>query len=77
MRHGYGTYRHQIVKNLGAVADEMGNSMPICRSHYLNAFCDETEAREWFRIMPPGIANIIPVPQLEQVLATGMKVDGV
>ncbi len=25
MRHGYGTHRQQIIKNLGAVAEEMGN----------------------------------------------------
>jgi hypothetical protein len=62
MRHGYGTHRQKIVKNVGAVAEEMGNSFHICRAHYLNAFCTEEEAKEWFSIMPPEASNIISLP---------------
>ena len=46
MRHGYGTHRQMILKNVAQVANEMGNSVEICRRHYLNAFCTEREAEE-------------------------------
>jgi hypothetical protein len=59
LRHGFGTHRHKIVKNISVVADEMGNSVAVCRRHYLNAFCTETEATEWFSILPPRADNII------------------
>ena len=52
MRHGYGTHRQMILKNVAQVANEMGNSVEICRRHYLNAFCTEREAEEWFAISP-------------------------
>jgi integrase len=62
MRHGYGTHRQKVLKNVGAVADEMGNSPVVCRRHYLNALCSEQEAAEWFSIMPVAAANIIHMP---------------
>jgi hypothetical protein len=46
MRHGYGTHRQMILMNVAQVANEMGNSVEICRRHYLNAFCTEREAEE-------------------------------
>jgi integrase len=67
LRHSYGTHRQQIVKNVGAVADEMGNSPQICRRHYLNAFCTEDEAREWFGLMPATVSNIINLPGESEV----------
>ena len=65
MRHGYGTHRHAILKNVGAVASEMGNSPQICRRHYLNAFCTEQEAKDWFGIMPERPGNIIGLPEAQ------------
>jgi integrase len=65
MRHGYGTYRQAIVKNVGAVASEMGNTPQVCRRHDLNAFCTEEEAKVWFSIMPDAPANIIGLPQAQ------------
>lgn len=59
MRHGYGTHRFQVTKNLAAVADEMGNTPQVCRRHYLNAFCPEQDAKDWFSIVPEAPANII------------------
>ncbi|HEV7927523.1 MAG TPA: hypothetical protein VGR14_19385, partial [Verrucomicrobiae bacterium] len=59
MRHAYGTHRQLIVKNVAMVSEEMGNSIAIARRHYLNAFCTEQEARDWFNILPPGENNII------------------
>jgi len=46
MRHGYGTHRQMILMNVAQVANERGNSVEICRRHYLNAFCTEREAEE-------------------------------
>lgn len=59
MRHGYGTHRQRVIKNLGQVAEEMGNSFAICRRHYVNAFCTEAEANEWFSVVPANPGNII------------------
>lgn len=59
LRHGYGTHRHQIIKNIAAVAGEMGNSARICERHYVNAFCTEQEAEKWFAIMPETPTNVI------------------
>ena len=61
-RHGYGTHRQRIIKNIGAVAEEMGNSIAICRRHYMNAFCTDAEANDWFSLVPQNPANIIPLP---------------
>jgi integrase len=68
-RHSYGTYRQKIVKNVGLVSDEMGNAPAICRRHYLNAFCTEEEAMEWFSITPAGTSNIIPMPNGNTAMA--------
>jgi integrase len=62
LRHGYGTHRQRIIKNIGAVAEEMGNSIAICRRHYVNAFCTDAEANEWFSLVPQNPANIIALP---------------
>ena len=75
MRHAYGTRRNRVVKSVPAVSDEMGNSVHICRRHYLNAFCTDAEAQEWFSLMPPGEANIIPMPEPEQPPEAAVKVN--
>jgi integrase len=67
MRHGYATHRQMIVKNVAVVADEMGNSVVICRRHDLNACCSEAEAKEWFNLMPPTVSNIINMPSAAEV----------
>jgi len=48
-----------VVRNAAAVAEEMGNSVRVCRRHYLNAFCTEQEAADWFNIAPEMPANIV------------------
>jgi hypothetical protein len=63
MRHGFGSHRQLVVKNIGAVAEEMGNSIAICRRHYVNAFCTEAEATEWSSLGPQQDENIIAFPQ--------------
>jgi integrase len=69
LRHSFGTYRQQFVTNVGMVSDEMGNSAQICRRHYLNAFCTEKEAKEWFNLMPPTVSNIVNMPSAIEALA--------
>lgn len=66
MRHGYGTYRQRIVQNIGTVAYEMGNTIPVCQRHYVNAFCTEAEAVEWFSIRPQENDNIITLGNIDQ-----------
>ena len=68
MRHGYGTHRQRIVLNLGAVAEEMGNSVVICRRHYVNAFCGDAEANEWFSIVPENPANVISLSDAQRAV---------
>lgn len=62
LRHGYGTHRQRVVKNIGQVSEEMGNSMAICKRHYANPFCTETEALEWFNIYPDETRNSAEIP---------------
>lgn len=69
MRHGYGTHRQRVIKNLGAVAEEMGNSFAICRRHYVNAFCTEDEANEWFSILPEHHGKILKLPDVRLSVA--------
>lgn len=52
LRHGYGTHRCAILRNVAAVALEMGNDARVCERHYLNAFCAPEEANEWFSLKP-------------------------
>jgi integrase len=59
MRHGYGTHRQVVLKNIAAVAGEMGNTVGVCRQHYANPFCTEREANEWFAIGPVTVDNIL------------------
>lgn len=65
LRHGFGTHRQRVVKNIGAVAEEMGNSISICRRHYVNAFCTEDEANEWFNVVPANPGNIIALAEAQ------------
>lgn len=51
LRHSYASYRLAITKDIGALAEEMGNSAKIIRAHYLDLKHEE-EAVEWFAIRP-------------------------
>ena len=63
MRHSYGTHRQRVVKNIGAVAEEMGNTIVICKRHYVNAFCSDAEAAEWFSVVPASPGNVISLSE--------------
>jgi integrase len=51
LRHSYGSYRNAIIRNVGQLAEEMGNSPAIARKHYERPQ-PKSIAEEWFAIMP-------------------------
>jgi integrase len=51
LRHSFGTYRLSVTKNAAQVAEEMGNSPGVVRSHYQNVTSPEA-ARQWFEVRP-------------------------
>jgi len=51
LRHSFGTYRLAVTKNAALVAEEMGNSPAVVRSHYQNITSPEN-ARAWFNVAP-------------------------
>ena len=63
LRHSFISYRLAIVKDVGEVALEAGNSASMIFKHY-RQLVTETAAKEWFAILPPkGVgADIIPMP---------------
>lgn len=48
LRHSYGSYRNAILRDLGRVAEEMGNSVAMLHAHYHNPEPEE-KGVEWFR----------------------------
>ncbi|MEI8291876.1 MAG: tyrosine-type recombinase/integrase [Verrucomicrobiota bacterium] len=55
LRHGYATHRQKIINNLALLAEEMGNSVSVCRRHYANPFVLPDEAADWFSIAPSQV----------------------
>jgi integrase len=51
LRHSFGTYRLGVAKSAAQVAEEMGNSPTVVRSHYQNITSPEN-ARAWFNVTP-------------------------
>lgn len=51
LRHSYASYRYPLLKDIGKLANEMGNSPAKCRKHYLRHKYEE-ESAEWFAIRP-------------------------
>jgi len=51
LRHSYGSYRNAIIRNIGTLAEEMGNSPGIARKNYERPQ-PRGIAEEWFAIMP-------------------------
>jgi len=57
LRHSFGSYRLEIVKNAGQVALEMGNSAAIVLKHYHEIVEQEDAEKYW---------NIRPIPQSDR-----------
>jgi integrase len=64
LRHSFGTYRLGVVKSAAQVAEEMGNSPGVVRSHYQNITSPE-DARAWFQTAPEGEAKAGKVLKLK------------
>ena len=64
LRHSFGSYRMESVKNAGHVALEMGNSAAIVMRHYFD-IVESSAAEEYWNIkpLPRGDSKIIPLAQ--------------
>lgn len=51
LRHSFGTYRLAATRNAALVAEEMGNSPAVVRTHYTN-IASPAQAAAWWRIVP-------------------------
>jgi integrase len=47
LRHSFGSYRLAVLKNAAQVAEEMGNSANVVRTHYMNLVRPESVAAYW------------------------------
>ena len=61
LRHSFGSYRMEMVKNAGQVALEMGNSAAIVMKHYFD-IVEARAAKEYWNIRPAKReSNIVPL----------------
>ena len=62
LRHSFISYRLAQIKNVHQVSLEAGNSPQMVFAHY-RQLVTETQATEWFRIIPPkDWKNVLPMP---------------
>lgn len=69
LRHSYGSYRLAQIKNAAQVAEEMGNSPQVVRTHYQNLVRPEVVADYW-KITPERITGKVlafPAPKKRKV----------
>jgi integrase len=60
LRHSFISYRLAVVKDVGQVSLEAGNSPGMVFKHY-RQLVRESEAQEWFTILPPKLAENVTV----------------
>lgn len=61
LRHSFGTYRLAVLRNAAAVAEEMGNSPAVVRTHYQNV-ASPADAAAWWQILPAAPdARVVPM----------------
>ena len=61
LRHSFISYRLAVIKDVGQVSLEAGNSPGMVFKHY-RQLVRESEAKAWFSIMPPTQAeNVVPL----------------
>jgi len=58
LRHSFGSYRMETVKNAGQVGLEMGNSAAIVMKHYFD-IAEAGAAREYWNIRPAKQSNAV------------------
>lgn len=68
-RHSYASYRLALTQNAHALAEEMGNSVHMIRTHYLD-LKHEDEAQKWFQVRKVPKA---PKPVLRDVRTTNRQ----
>ena len=51
LRHSFASYRLALIQSIPQLSIEMGNSIAMCKTHYLDAKFPE-EADEWFGLRP-------------------------
>jgi integrase len=61
LRHSFGTYRLAVTKNAATVAEEMGNSAGVVRTHYTNV-AGPAEAAAYWRVAPSRQSKSVLVP---------------
>jgi hypothetical protein len=60
LRHSYGTYRAAILRNSHALAEEMGTSVQMIRSHY-DAVVSPSVAKPWWELYPKRPKNVVSI----------------
>ncbi len=66
LRHSFGTYRLAVTRNAATVAEEMGNSAGIVRTHYANV-ASPADAAAWWKVTPAPPAKTVPFRKLRAV----------
>jgi integrase len=71
LRHSFISYRLAVVKDVGQVSLEAGNSPQMVFRHY-RQLVTQSAAAEWFAILPPKRdgADIIPMPTTSAAVET-------
>jgi integrase len=59
LRHSFGSYRCAVLRDIPAVAFEMGNSVQMVQAHYHEAQ-ELATAREWFSVSPEKVFGVEP-----------------
>ncbi len=52
MRHSFCTYRQAVLKDIGKLCFEAGNTPDVAKAHYLNPRVSEAEVKKYWAIMP-------------------------
>ena len=60
LRHSFGSYRMESVKNAGQVSLEMGNSPSVVLKHY-HEIVDASDAAAYWSITPESARNVVPM----------------
>jgi hypothetical protein len=75
LRHGFGSYRCAVLRDVAGVAFEMGNSAAIVMAHY-NEAQELATAVEWFGLVPAGKRRkaAVPPPVINQFLTSSDQI---
>lgn len=57
MRHSFCTYRQAVLRDIGKLCFEAGNTEAVAKAHYLNPRVSEDEVKKFWAIMPTRKVN--------------------